>query len=118
MNLQTIRTVAHELGVSESAVRRAIADGRLSTLPLGNRMLVDLDTARSALQAPCGLDIHQVSEQTGLNKTAIYRGVREGWIPCEKGGRSLRFQLDDVLEALRQRMDAKTADSVREATKR
>ena len=107
MNLQTIRAVADELGVSQTAVRRAIADGRLEWLPLGNRMLVDLDAAREILHAPQGLDIDQLSEQTGLNKTAIYRGVREGWIPCERGGKSLRFQLDDVLAAIKRRMNGK-----------
>ncbi|MBQ8953700.1 MAG: hypothetical protein IJ048_06255 [Clostridia bacterium] len=105
MNLQTIRTVAHELDLSETTVRKAVADGRLPSLPLGNRMLVDLDAARSVLRNHSGLNVHQLSEKTGLAVTAIRRGVREGWIPCEKSGKYLRFQLDDVLEAIKKRME-------------
>ena len=105
MNLQTIRTAARELGVSEASVRKAVADGRLKTLPLGNRRLVDLDTARNILSPPSGLNIGALSVETGLNRAAIYRGVREGWIPCQRDGRSLIFQLDEVLAALKKRMD-------------
>lgn len=107
MNLQTIRTVARELDIPESTVRSAVRNGRLPSLPLGNRMLVDLDAARGTLRPHPGLNIHQLSEQTGLTVAAIRRGIREGWIPCEKSGKFLRFQLDDVLEAISKRMNEK-----------
>lgn len=107
MNLQTVRTVCKELGVSEGSVRRAIADKRLPTMKLGNRMLVDLDTAMDILKPMKeGASIEDVSQATGLNITAIRRGIREGWIPCEKPGKAYVFQLDEVLKAIENRMAA------------
>lgn len=107
MNLQTVRTVCKELGVSEGSVRRAIADKRLPTMKLGNRMLVDLDTAKDILKPMKeGASIEDVSQATGLNITAIRRGIREGWIPCEKPGKAYVFQLDEVLKAIENRMAA------------
>lgn len=105
MNLQTVRTVCKELGISEASVRRAIASKSLPTMRLGNRMLVDLDTAQSILKpAKAGASIEDVSQATGLNVTAIRRGIREGWIPYEKPGKAYIFQLDEVLKAIEQRM--------------
>lgn len=105
MNLQTVRTVCKKLGVSEGSVRRAIADKRLPTMKLGNRMLVDLDTAQDILKPRKeGVSIEDVSQATGLNITAIRRGIREGWIPCEKPGKAYVFQLDEVLKAIENRM--------------
>ncbi len=105
MNLQTVRSVCKELGVSEASVRRAIADKRLATMPLGNRLLVDLDTARSVLTPPKqGEGIEEVSKQTGLSVSAIRRGIREGWIPCVKSGRAYVFQIDEVIDAIHKRM--------------
>ena len=105
MNLQTVRTVCKELGISETSVRRAIADKRLPIMRLGNRMLVDLDTAQDLLKPRKeGATIEEVSQATGLNITAIRRGIREGWIPCEKPGKAYIFQLDEVLKAIEHRM--------------
>lgn len=105
MNLQTVRTVCKELGISESSVRRAIAEKRLPAMKLGNRMLVDLDTAQDVLKCrKGGATIEEVSKATGLNITAIRRGIREGWIPYERPGKAFIFQLDDVLKAIEQRM--------------
>lgn len=105
MNLQTVRTVCKELGVSEASVRRAITDKRVPVMRLGNRLLVDLDTAKDILKPQAaGATIAEVSKATGLNITAIRRGIREGWIPCEKPGKSYIFQIDEVIDAIKQRM--------------
>ena len=81
MNLQTVRTICKELGIPEIRVRRAIEAGKLDTMKLGSRTLVDLDTAREILKPVMdGATIEDVSKETGLNITAIRRGIREGWI--------------------------------------
>ena len=109
MNLQTVRVVCEELGVSEMRVRRAIADGRLDIMKLGRRTLVDLDTAREILKPIVkGASIEDVSRETGLNITAIRRGIREGWIPCDKPGKAYVFDLEAVKEAIRKRMKSES----------
>lgn len=110
MNLQTVRTVCEELGVPEIRVRRAIEAGKLDTMKLGCRTLVDLDTARDALLTPAveeGATIADVIRETGLKETAVRRGIREGWIPCEKPGKSYVFDLEAVKKAIRKRMKQK-----------
>ena len=103
MNLQTVRTVCAELGISEIQVRRAIAAGKLDTMKLGSRLLVDLDTARRVLTG--GMNIEAVSAATGLSVTAIRRGIKEGWMPFEKPGKSYMFDLEKVKAALAGRME-------------
>ena len=108
MNLQTVRTISKELGISEIRVRRAIDAGKLDTMKLGSRTLVDLDTAREILKpAMDGATIEDVIRETGLKETAIRRGIREGWIPCEKPGKAYVFDMDAVKKALRKRMKEK-----------
>lgn len=108
MNLQTIRTVSQVLNIKEQAVRRAVASGKLEGLKLGNRMLVDLDTAREVLErTERAASIADVHEKTGLTETAIRRGIREGWLPCEKTGKAYAFDLEAVEAAIRQRMTKK-----------
>jgi len=105
MNMQTVRTVCEELGVSETRVRRAIADGKLDVLMLGNRMLIDLDTAREILPPIInGATMQDVSRETGLCESAIRRGIREGWIPFDKSGKHYVFDLDEVVKAIRKQM--------------
>lgn len=105
MNLQTVRTVCAELGIPEIRVRRAIDAGKLDTMKLGSRLLVDLDTAREILEPEVtGANIEDVIRETGLKETAIRRGIREGWIPCEKPGKAYVFDLDEVKKAIRKRM--------------
>lgn len=108
MNLQTVRTACTELGVSEVTMRRAVSEKRIKTLRLGNRLLVDLDAAREIFQQPDNrVGIEEVSRQTGLSVTAIRRGIQEGWIPCQRPGWAYRFDLDEVMAAIRQRMGEK-----------
>lgn len=108
MNLQTVRVICEELGVSEARVRRAIADGKLDVLKLGNRTLIDLDTARDILPPIVnGATIQDVSRETGLCETAIRRGIREGWLPCDKPGKYYVFDLDAVVKAIKKKMKTK-----------
>ena len=108
MNLQTVRTICKELGIPEIRVRRASDAGKLDTMKLGSRTLVDLDTAREILKPMVeGATIEDVIRETGLKETAIRRGIREGWIPYEKPGKAYVFDLDAVKKALRKRMKEK-----------
>ena len=108
MNLQTVRTICKELGIPEIRVRRAIDAGKLDTMKLGSRTLVDLDTAREILKPMVeGATIEDVIRETGLKETAIRRGIREGWIPYEIPGKAYVFDLDAVKKALRKRMKEK-----------
>lgn len=105
MNLQTVRTASAALGVPETVIRRAVNEKKIKTLRLGNRLLVDLDAARELVkQHNNTITIEEVSKQTGLSITAIRRGVREGWIPCERPGWAFRFDIEAVKAAIRQRM--------------
>ena len=108
MNLQTIRIVCEKLNVSESQVRRAVANKQLPSLKLGNRQLVDMDTAEAILKPIItGATIEQVSEATGLSVSGIRRGIREGWLPCDKSGKAFIFQIDEVIKAIENRMTEK-----------
>ena len=104
MNLKTIREAAAALEISEGVVRGAVRRGELNVMTLGNRMLVDIDEARVVLAKQEGVKIEAVSAETGLTLSAIYRGVREGWIPYTKPGRSYLFDIDAVRAAIEQRM--------------
>lgn len=88
MKLRTIRDAAEMLGVNENRVRRAARDGRIPSMQLGNRTLVDVDAARGVLSPePEGVKIDVVSEETGLTVTAILSssGTRPGyWRSCDE----------------------------------
>lgn len=105
MNLQTVRTVCKELGVPESRVRRAIRNKQLDVLTLGNRLLIDMDTARNVLvQVEGTIKIDELSRAIGMSDTGIRRGIHEGWIPYQKVGRAYHFRLEEVEKAIRERM--------------
>ncbi len=103
MNLQTVNAVSSALGISRDRVRRAIANGHLEVMKLGNRNLIDLDTARRVLIG--GMNIEALSAATGLSVTAIRRGIKEGWMPFEKPGKSYMFDLEKVKAVLEGRME-------------
>lgn len=104
MTLTTIPNCAKTLQVSEGRLRRAIENGQLPSMPLGNRMLVDTEEARAVLCRPEGVKIGVVAEQTGLTDTAIRRAIREGWMPCERIGKAYLFDMDAVFAAIKKRM--------------
>lgn len=106
MKLRTIRDAAEMLGVNENRVRRAARDGRIPSMKLGNRTLVDVDAARGVLSPePEGVKIDVVSEETGLTVTAIRRAVRDGWLPYIKPGKAYLFRMEDVRAAIEKRME-------------
>ena len=94
MKLRTIRDAAEMLGVNENRVRRAARDGRIPSMQLGNRTLVDVDAARGVL-----------SPEPGLTVTAIRRAVRDGWLPYIKPGKAYLFRMEDVRAAIEKRME-------------
>lgn len=105
MKLATVRNAAQELDVAEHILRAMIRAGKLPTMPLGNRQLVDVDEARAMLPTiRRGTSINEVSQRTGLSVSAIRRGIREGWMPCEKSGRAYVFDMEAVTAAIQQRM--------------
>lgn len=104
MKLKTIRDAAEALGIAESRVRRAVRDGRIPSMQLGNRTLVDVDVARSMLPEPEGVTIDVVSKETGLTVSAIRKAVHDGWLPYIKPGRAYLFRMEDVCAAIERRM--------------
>ena len=106
MNLQTVRAVCQILDVQEYVIRKAIREKRIPCLRLGSHILVDLDMVRDLLsEMTSKATFAEVCTATGLKPSAVRRGVEEGWIPCEKPGKSYVFDLDAVKAAIRQKMD-------------
>lgn len=110
MNLKTIRVTADMLGVSENTVRRAVHDGKIPYIMVGNRSLVDADAARNVLTGKEGSSIEDVAAATGLKVNTIRRAIKEGWMPCEKVGRALVFQMDEVKAAIDARIRGQNKD--------
>lgn len=104
----TIKDAATALGVTESRMRRAVQMGMVPSMKLGSRSVVDIDAAAEVLKSAKGVSIEEVSRETGLNISAIRRGIREGWIPCEKPGKAYVFQMDAVREAINARVREQT----------
>jgi excisionase family DNA binding protein len=63
----------------------------------------DIETSRPAAGAPISplLDVDAVAAALGVNRWTIYKWSRRGRIPSLSAGRKLRFQLGEVIEALR-----------------
>ena len=110
MNFVTIRSASEALGVPELKVRRAASDGTLDVLHVGNRTLIDLDTAREKLKRTGRITIQEVARLTGLTDSAIRRGIRDGWLPAEKDGKMYYFSESAVMRAIRQKMKKKKED--------
>ena len=82
MKMRTIPEAAKELNRSESFLRRGVESGRWSVFQAGRRALVDVDVISSQLGPDrAGVDIKEISRQTGLSMNQIRCGIREGWIP-------------------------------------
>ncbi len=95
---------AEDLIISESKLRRDAQSGRLPSMIVGTRTLIDLDVARELAYRGDGITIEQLSEETGLKVCMIRRGIREGWIPSRKEGKAYRFDLAEVQAAIEQKM--------------
>lgn len=108
MRFATIRDAAAALGITESRMRRAVQTGMVPSMKLGSRSVVDIDAAAEIIKTAEGVSIEAVSRETGLSVSAIRRGIREGWIPCEKPGRAFVFQMDAVKAAICARVEAQT----------
>lgn len=104
MKFATIRDAAAALGVTENRMRRAVQAGAVPSMKLGSRNVVDIDAAAEVLKHVEGVGIEEVSRETGLSISAIRRGIREGWIPCDKPGKAFVFQMDAVREAINARV--------------
>lgn len=110
MNLQTIRSAAATTGVSESIIRRAVCAGKIDSLQLGNRRLIDVDKVGDSLRGlEDGITTEELSRETGLAMSAIRRGVKAGWLPGWKGAHGTwRFDLEEAKCAIRQKMQSRT----------
>lgn len=108
MNLRTIIEAAQLLDVSQSRVRRAVKTGQIAHVLVGNRCLVDVDTAGDELKKVQGVPIKEICRLTGLTDSAVRRGVKEGWIPCQKPGRAMIFDPAQVMDAIQARMKQQT----------
>ena len=94
---------AQDIALQFATVAR---DGRIPSMQLGNRTLVDVDAASGVLSPePEGVKIDVVSEETGLTVTAIRRAVRDGWLPYIKPGKAYLFRMEDVRAAIEKRME-------------
>lgn len=108
MKFATIKDAAMALGVTESRMRRAVQMGTVPSMKLGSRSVVDIDAAAEILKNTKGVGIEEVSRETGLSISAIRRGIREGWIPCDKPGKAFVFQMDAVRDAISLRVQEQT----------
>lgn len=90
--------------VSESKLRRDAQAGKIPSMKVGTRTLIDVDVARQMVHQPRGLGIEAISAETGLKVSTIRRGISEGWIPARKDGRAYEFDLADVWAAIERRM--------------
>ena len=105
MKMSTIPEAAKALNVSSSTLRRAVTDGRIPSMHLGNRTLIDIDAVRETFKQPQGVKIEEVSRETGLSIGSIRRAITEGWMPCKKYGQCYYFHLPDVVAAIQQQLD-------------
>lgn len=104
MRLMTIREACKETRIAEWTLRRAVADGRVPHLLLGNRLLVDIDGNEIHQLHPEGSSVSEISEATGMSESAILRGIREGWLPAEMIAHKYYLNLDQVTDAIKKRM--------------
>ena len=105
--MRPVAEAAKTLGIARSRLNRLIGEGRVRTLTLGTKRLVDIEVAKETLDEirKEGIGIDAISTATGLSVSAIRRGVREGWIPHWLNGRWLRFDEATVCTAIQRRIE-------------
>ena len=107
MKMTTINEAARALEIPASQIRRGIAEGRYAYIPVGNRMLVDLDELTLIIRnEKAVIGVKAASELTGLSESTIRRGAQNGWLPCTRKGVHFEFIPGQLLEAL-QKMKTK-----------
>lgn len=100
----------HALRITAARIRQGCTSGKYPYMLVGNRVLVDFDAICPLLMteyADKGLSTSDLAQRIGLSESAIRRAVADGWLPCEKGGRSMRFDLTEVQSAIKKRMNDK-----------
>lgn len=107
MKLVSIAEAAKAIGWSRLQVVRAIDEGKLHPLILGSKRMVDFEEACRLAEKTKdeGVGIEELSEKTGLAVGAIRAGIAEGWIPCWRKGRAYRFDVHEVIRAIRLRIE-------------
>lgn len=107
MNLISIAAAAKLMGWSRLRVERAIEEGQFRPLHIGSKRMLDREEVRmlAAKTQDKGVGIEELSEETGLAVGAIRTGIAEGWIPCWRKGRAYRFDLHEVIRAIRLRIE-------------
>ena len=101
MRLLTIPEAARILKMDKQKLRRGVQAGRYAHYEIDGRTMVDVDALGEIIEAEKRtIGIEEAAELTGLSKTMIRRGVRGGWLPCEKIGKAYRFVPARLLEAL------------------
>lgn len=102
-------TILREMGfvISAATIRRGARAGRFPHLTIGEHIVVDIDVLVPLLQAEKErrnrVSSVELAELTGLTPSAIRRGVQEGWLPCDREGRHLRFHIEKAKAALVER---------------
>lgn len=107
MKMLSIAEAAKAIGWSRLQVVRAIEEGKLKPLHMGNKRMLDLDEVLRLAEKTKdkGVGIEELSEETGLAVGAIRAGIAEGWIPCWRKGRAYRFDVHEVIRAIRLRIE-------------
>ena len=105
MNYKNKAYAAKHLGITRARLDRGIREGRYPAIQLDSgRVLVDLD-----ILEPIVRDEHrrvnrvgtgELSRITGLTASTIRQGVKAGWLPYEKDGHYLLFEVEAVHDAL------------------
>lgn len=109
MKLMTIPKAASEVGVNAQTLRRAVKCGEIAAMPMGNRMMLDVDAVRVWRDGRRNFDdglisMRELSGKTGLKGCAIRRGMQEGWLPYEYINGKFWFDEDAVIVAITERM--------------
>ena len=95
--------------MSAATIRRRARAGQFPHLTIGGHLVVDIDVLLPMLEEEKArrnrVSSAELARMTGLTPTAIRRGVDEGWLPCDREGRHLRFSPERAMEALAARSE-------------